>query len=190
MLNLRNCLQSALAEHSQVINSLDKNSDSLDEALYALRKCIDSSGKIIVFGNGGSASDAQHFCGELLGRFKKNRKPLPCMCLSVNAPVITCISNDYSYAEVFSRQLEAIANSEDVVVMFSTSGKSPNVVEAASLAKDMKLTTISFTGVSGGLLEAYSNICIKVPSNSTARIQEAHLFLIHILCEGLDELYS
>ncbi len=145
-----------------------------------------NNGKVIIFGNGGSAADAQHMVCELVGRFKKERKPLPAISLTVNTSSITAISNDYSYDEIFKRQLEALASANDIAIAISTSGNASNVIEAVKRAKEMKLKTVALTGKDGGKLSRVADISLIVPSGDTPRIQEAHILIIHILCELIE----
>ena len=139
--------------------------------------------KILLFGNGGSAADAQHIAAELVGRFAFNRPALAAMALSVNSSCVTAIGNDYGFDQVFSRQIEALARSGDVAVGISTSGSSPNVAQALSAAKKMGLHTVALTGRSGGDLLNKVDHCIRVPSRETPRIQECHILIGHILSE-------
>jgi len=142
--------------------------------------------KIIVFGNGGSASDSQHFTAELVGKFMKNRKPLPAISLTTNTSILTAIANDYSFEDIFSRQIEALANKGDVVIAISTSGLSENVLKAVETAKKMKIATIGLTGANGGKLSLLADLCIKVPTVITPRIQEEHITVLHILCDLIE----
>lgn len=142
--------------------------------------------KVIIFGNGGSAADAQHMACELVGRFKKERKALPAISLTCNTSSITAISNDYSYDESFKRQLEAFANAGDVAIGISTSGNASNVIEAIKKAKELKLKTVAITGKDGGKLSKFADISLVVPSEDTPRIQEVHILVIHILCELIE----
>ncbi len=143
--------------------------------------------KIISFGNGGSASDAQHLVGELVGRFKIERRALPAIALTNDSSVVTAIANDYGFEHVFERQLEAIASKGDVVVGISTSGDSPNVINAIKKAKELGCKTLGLTGKEGGQLVSLCDVAIVVPSFNTPRIQETHIAIIHILCELLDK---
>lgn len=155
--------------------------------IFALR----SNGKVLIFGNGGSASDAQHIAAEFIGRFQKERKGLPAIALNTNTSVLTALSNDYGYEIVFSRQLEALAESSDVAIGISTSGRAKNVLLAIKKAKEMGLKTICFTGGSGGELAKCADLCLIIPSSVTARIQEAHITIGHIICELVeDELFK
>jgi D-sedoheptulose 7-phosphate isomerase len=142
---------------------------------------MQSGGKLIVFGNGGSAADAQHLSAELVGRYRHNRKALAAIALTTDSSALTSISNDYGFDSVFSRQLEAIGKTGDVALAISTSGNSPNVVRAVTLAKKIGIATVGLTGRSGGKLRGCVDICLSVPSDSTPRIQEAHSLIIHIL---------
>jgi len=158
----------------------------LDEAAQACIKCLGSGGKLLLFGNGGSAADAQHIAAELVGRYLRNRRALAAVALTTDTSSITAISNDSSYDEVFSRQLEALGNQGDVAIGISTSGKSPNVIAALRTARGRRLTTIGITGGEGGHLRHLVDYCLCVPSNSTPRIQEAHIWLGHTLCEIIE----
>lgn len=156
--------------------------DKLCEALRNGRK-------LLVFGNGGSAADAQHFAAELVGRFEKDRPGLPAVALTTDSSVMTSISNDFSYEEVFARQVQSLGQSGDVVVAISTSGNSPSIVKGAQAARAKKLWTAGLTGMSGGKLKAEVDHCIRVPSQRTAHIQETHIALIHAICACVDEAF-
>jgi D-sedoheptulose 7-phosphate isomerase len=151
------------------------------EAARMIIASMQSGGKLIVFGNGGSAADEQHLSAELVGRYCQNRKALPAIALTTDSSALTSISNDYGFDTVFSRQLEGLGKAGDVALAISTSGNSPNVLRAASLAKKMGIGTIALTGKSGGKLRSHIDVCLTVPSDSTPRIQEAHSLIIHIL---------
>ncbi len=166
----------------------------LDRIDDAIGLCVDSlkkEGKIWFAGNGGSAADAQHLAAELSGRFYLDRKSIPAEALHVNTSFLTAVANDYGYDKVYSRLLEGCARSGDVLVAISTSGHSRNVVEAAQLAKKMKLSVIALTGASGGDLSSLCDVLLNVPSTNTPRIQECHILLGHILCEQIEkELFT
>lgn len=153
-------------------------------------RTIREGGKIILFGNGGSAADAQHIAGELVGRFKLERKGLPAVALTTNTSILTSIANDYSFDNIFSRQLEALGKKGDLVVGISTSGKSKNVIEGLKKAKELGLKTVSLTGEKGENLRKFSDICLQVPSHQTPRIQEAHILIGHIICELVEEEFA
>ena len=150
-------------------------------------RTIREDGKIILFGNGGSAADAQHIAAELVGRFKLERKGLPAIALTTNTSILTSIGNDYKFCNIFSRQLEALGKKGDLVVGISTSGKAENVIEGLKKAKELGLKTVSLTGEKGGNLRKFSDICLQVPSRETPRIQEAHILIGHIICELVEE---
>jgi D-sedoheptulose 7-phosphate isomerase len=139
--------------------------------------------KILLFGNGGSAADAQHIAAEFVGRFQMERTPLPALALTVNTSTLTGIGNDYSYENVFARQVEALGGEGDVAVGFSTSGKSPNVLKALATAKAKGLVTVALTGRDGSMLKEVARYCICVPTDSTPRIQEAHILIGHVLSQ-------
>lgn len=147
--------------------------------------------KVVFFGNGGSAADAQHLAAELVGRFALNRKALPALALSVNTSVLTSISNDTDYRYVFSRQIEGLVDEGDVVVAISTSGRSPSVLEGIRAARERGARTVGLTGLAGEPMRKDCELCITVPSLKTPRIQEAHLTLGHIICELVErELFE
>lgn len=150
-----------------------------------------SGGKILVCGNGGSASDSQHFAAELVGRFERERRALPSIALTTDTSILTAIGNDYAYDRVFARQVEAVGRPGDVLLGISTSGGSRNVLEAFRVAKSGGLTTIALTGRDGGVVGAAADIHVNVPSTSTARVQEVHRTLMHAMCELIErELYA
>jgi D-sedoheptulose 7-phosphate isomerase len=148
-----------------------------------LVSALQAGNKVLLFGNGGSAADAQHIAAELVGRFAFDRPPLPALALSVNSSCVTAIGNDYGFDLVFSRQLEALARTGDVAIGISTSGNSPNVLNAISTAKKLGLHTVALTGKSGGKLLKSADHCICAPSNETPRIQECHILIGHIISE-------
>ena len=147
--------------------------------------------KIIWFGNGGSATQSQHMAGEFIGRFQQERRSLPSISLTENMASVTAIGNDYAFAQIFSRQLEGLAQPGDVAIGLSTSGNSPNVVEGLRKARELNVQTIGLTGGTGGQMAALCDVCICVPSRVTARIQEVHLTIGHLLCALVeDALFS
>ena len=151
--------------------------------------CIDSlknGGKILIFGNGGSAADAQHIAAELVGRYKLERKGLSAIALSTDTSVLTAIANDYGYEHVFDRQIEALANPEDVAVGISTSGNSDNVINALKLAKNIGCKSIGLSGKSGGNINKICDVNLIIPSKDTARIQEMHILVGHIICHLIE----
>ncbi len=147
---------------------------------------FERGGYLYTFGNGGSAADAQHFTGELIGRYRRERRPLPAVTLTTDATVSTCIANDYSFDEVFSRQVIALARPGDVVAAFTTSGRSPNVVAGLRAARDAGATTVLFAAGDGGPAAEFADHALLVASTETPRIQELHTFLLHALSEIVD----
>ena len=160
----------------------------LSELIDACLASLQQGGKIIFCGNGGSFADAQHLSAEFTSRFLFDRAPLPSLALGTNNSAISAIGNDYGYEFVFSRELQSIASEKDVFVGISTSGNSPNVIAAVEVAKQMNVTTYVLTGQTGGKLKALCN-CLCIPSPDTARIQECHILLGHILCGQVEKRY-
>jgi D-sedoheptulose 7-phosphate isomerase len=144
-------------------------------------------GKVLLMGNGGSAADAQHIAAELVGRFKKERNALPAIALTTDTSILTALGNDYSFDEIFRRQIQALAQPEDVIIGISTSGNSPNVLLGIEKAKEIGAKTIGLSGKGGGKLAHTSELCIIVPSDDTPRIQEAHITIGHIICGLIEE---
>ncbi|MFH1339575.1 MAG: D-sedoheptulose 7-phosphate isomerase [Candidatus Omnitrophota bacterium] len=149
--------------------------------------CLSKGGKVIFFGNGGSAADSQHLAAEFVGRFKKDRKALSAIALTTDTSIITSLANDYGYEVIFAKQIEALGNKGDVAVGISTSGKAKNVIRGIEQAKQQGLITVGLTGGKGGVLAKIADISLMVPSNVTARIQEAHITVGHVICELAEE---
>ena len=147
---------------------------------------FEKGGTLYTFGNGGSAADAQHFTGEVIGHYRRDRRPLPAVTLSTDATVSTCIANDYAFEDIFSRQVQALARPNDVVAAFTTSGRSPNIVDALAAARANGATTLLFGGGDGGPSLALADHVLLSPSSDTPRIQEMHTFFLHALSEILD----
>ena len=185
---MREIIQEAILESIRVKEELLKN--NLGEIVEISKKIIESlkkGGKLLIFGNGGSASDSQHIAAELVGRFKKDRPGLPAIALTVNTSIITALANDFGYDIIFARQIEALAAKTDVALGISTSGKAKNVILALKQAKKMGLFTIALTGGDGGEMAKQADISLIVPSSQTARIQESHILIGHIICELVEE---
>jgi len=176
----------ALTEHLDVASRMHDLMPVADTAARAIIDAYGRGGRVYTFGNGGSSADAAHFAEELVGRFKRERRPLPAQSLSVDASALTCIANDYSYDEVFERQVHGFAREGDVVIGFSTSGRSPNVVRGLAAARGLGATTVLFAGGSGGAAADHADVALVVPSESTARIQEMHVLLLHVILEQVD----
>ena len=165
----------------------EENAPLLIEIGGRICECLRTGGKVLTFGNGGSAADAQHFAGELVGRFLRERPGLPALALTTDPSVITAIGNDMGFDAVFKRQVEAHGRPGDVAVGISTSGRSPNVVEAMRFARARGLLTIGMTGGGGGRLGSLCHFLIDVPHHETPRIQEVHGMVVHILCQIIEE---
>ncbi len=158
----------------------------LGDLIKKASECLAAGGKILFFGNGGSASDAQHLAAELSVRFVRNRRALAGLALGANISEVTACGNDLGFEQVFARQIEALGRAGDMVIAFSTSGKSPNVIAAVRSAKERGISTVAFTGETGGELRGLVDLLIAVPSATTARIQEMHSLLGHMMCEGIE----
>ena len=162
-------------------------SEVIIEAASLIISCLQSGGKLLFFGNGGSAADAQHLAAEFVGRFVRERAGLPALALTTDSSTLTAVGNDYGFDQVFARQIQAMARPGDVAVAISTSGNSPNVLEGMKAAKKGKLKTIGLAGKDGGALSKEADLTITIASTSTARIQECHIAVGHLLCELTEE---
>lgn len=181
-------------EFSEHVKTSKDTMESIGEALeIAANLCINSlknGGKILICGNGGSAADAQHIAAELIGRYKIERKGLPAIALTTDSSALTCIANDYSYDYVFSRQVEALANTKDVVIGISTGGTSSNVIHGFKTANNLGCKTIGFSGRGGGSFNKLCDINIIVPAKDTPRIQEMHILIGHTICHLIDLAFN
>jgi D-sedoheptulose 7-phosphate isomerase len=155
-------------------------------AVQAIDEALSAGRKVLAFGNGGSATDAQHLAAELVGRFMRERAALPAIALTADTAILTSIANDYSFKQVFVRQIEALGHPGDVAFGISTSGESPNVVAGLQFARERGLKTIALTGRDGGSVGASAEIHVNVPDQSTARVQEVHRTLLHVMCELIE----
>ena len=176
-----------LEQHINLFSGLKELDDSISASIDTISDSFKNGGKLLLCGNGGSASDCQHIAAEFTGRFIKDRKPLAAISLATDTSALTCISNDYSYEEVFARQVSALGNKDDVLIAISTSGNSANVSRAIEDAQAIGMKSISLLGKDGGSIKNMSNISIIVPSDSTARIQEAHILIGHTICGGVEQ---
>lgn len=187
-MNIKDIIDKNFDEH---FSTLELVNDKLDEIIELVGKELAASlangGTLFWCGNGGSAADSQHLAAELVGRFKKNRRALRSVALTTDTSVLTCVANDYSYNDIFSRQIEALGRSGDVLVGISTSGNSDNVIQALKTAREMGLITIAMLGKDGGITKKLVDHSLIIPSNSTARIQEMHILIGHILCEIIEK---
>ncbi len=162
-------------------------SEKILHAAHTIRDSLSAGGKLLLMGNGGSAADTQHIAAELIGRFKKERKAIPALALTVDSSSLTALGNDYGFESIFSRQIEALANPNDAIIGISTSGNSKNIIRALNLAREIGAKTIGFMGNNGGSMKDCVDIGIIVPSNDTARIQEVHITIGHIICEIIEQ---
>jgi len=179
-----------IKESARIKDSMLNDTKIIEDIEKMTNLCIrafSQGHKILICGNGGSAGDAQHFSTELLSKFVLDRKAIPAIALTTNTSVMTAIGNDHDFNTIFSRQIEALGEKGDIFFGISTSGNSKNVIEAVKVAREKGLVAISLTGKSGGLLKDYSDICIRIDSDNTPRIQEAQVLVIHILCEIVEK---
>ena len=181
---------STLSRHQKMVEGLYALESQIDALIDKLRKCLASGNKVLFFGNGGSASDAQHLAAEFVVRYYKQRAPLAAIALTTDTSIITAHGNDYSFDTIFDRQIQALAKPGDIAIGLSTSGNSANVINGLNTAKQAACVTIAFTGANGGQLASIADDCICIPADETARVQEGHIIIGHWLCEALDEHHS
>lgn len=185
---MRDRIKDILLESIQVKEDLMRSRiENIIEISSVVVDCLKKGGKLLVFGNGGSASDSQHIAAELVGRFTKERPGIPAIAFTVNTSILTALANDYAYEIVFARQIEALGQKNDVAMGISTSGKAKNVAAGLKQAKKMGLKTVALTGGDGGELVKIADHSLTVPSTVTARIQEAHITVGHIICELVEQ---
>ena len=175
-------LEQEINDHIEVIKNLKKLSNKIEKITQQIVSTFQAGNKLLICGNGGSASDAQHIAGEFIGRFRKNRQPLGAIALNTDTSVITCVGNDFGFNKIFERQVAALGNVGDCLLVISTSGNSENLILAAQTAKKLGLTVVFFGGRDGGQLKEFTDISLIVPSDDTARIQEAHILAAHFIC--------
>lgn len=186
----RELLKEILLETQGVLRLISEEIDSIIKVKNLMKNALINNHKIIVIGNGGSATQAQHFVAELVGRFREERNKLPAITLTTNTATITAISNDFGYEKVFRYQLEALGEPGDVLIALSTSGESPNIIEAVRYAKKSGISTVGITGMPPNTLSQESNTAICIKTSETPRIQEAHLVVLHILCELFEKEFT
>lgn len=182
---MRDVIEKVLSESIEIKNKILEDASLLDlieEISLVIIKAYQKGKKVILFGNGGSAADAQHIAGELVNKLSLERKALPAIALTTDTSILTSIANDYDYSKVFARQVEALAEEGDVVIGISTSGNSSSVLEGIRTAKKKRVCTVGFSGRRGGELSHIVDIALKVPSEDTPRIQEVHIVIFHIIC--------
>ncbi|MET9019290.1 SIS domain-containing protein [Actinopolymorpha sp. NPDC004070] len=183
---MHDLLARQLAEHVDTARAVEPLLGRVGELGELLCTTFAAGGRLYTFGNGGSAADAQHLAAELIGRYKRERRPLPAVALSVDPSVVTCIGNDYTFDDVFARQATALARPGDVVAGFTTSGTSANVVAGLAAAREAGARTVLFAAGSGGKAVEHADVSLLVPSSTTARTQEMHLLLLHLVSEWVD----
>jgi D-sedoheptulose 7-phosphate isomerase len=186
-------MKNYIEESIEVKNKILQSKEILDKLsliIVKINECFQQGNKILIAGNGGSAADAQHFAGEIVGRFKKERSGYPAIALTTDSSVLTSWANDYSFDTVFSRQLEALGKKGDIFFGISTSGNSKNIIEGVKKAKELGIIIICLLGKDGGVLKDLADFSIIIPSNNTPRIQESHIMLIHIICEEVEKNFQ
>lgn len=179
-----------ISESIAVKQAILSNTDllkTIEEVTQLLIQCFRADGKVLFCGNGGSAADAQHIAAELSGRFYKDRRPLFAEALHVNSSFLTAVANDYGYDQAYARMVEAAGRQNDILVAISTSGNSPNIVQAVKAARAQQMLVVGMTGDKGGKMNDLCDFMLRVPSNDTPRIQESHILIGHILCELVEE---
>lgn len=190
MFDLKKCYQDNLAQHLELFNKMEAYLPQVETLAMECFDALGKGGKIVFFGNGGSAADSQHLAAEFVVRFKKERQALASIALTTDTSILTAHTNDYEFDTVFARQVEALVKPEDVVIGLTTSGTSPNINLGLEAANKIGAYTVAFTGRDGGKVKDIANLPIIIENNITARIQEAHMFIGHWLCEAIDELVT
>lgn len=185
--NLKKSIEKSVLESSKIIQKISDNSREIEKAIQEIKKCLKNNKKIVIFGNGGSAADAQHIVAEFIGRFMLERKSLPAIALTSNSSIITALANDYAYDKIFSRQCEGLVKKGDVAIGISTSGNSKNVQNGLVSSKKKGAITVGLLGSNGGKIRKVCDIPIIVSSSSTPRIQEAHRTIYHIICDEVEK---
>jgi len=178
-----------LAQHHQVMQATESLIPEMEKAAQLIVDALKAGNKVMLCGNGGSAADAQHIAAEIVGRFETERQALPAIALTTDTSILTAVGNDYGYDAVFSRQVEGLGQSGDVLLAYSTSGNSGNVLRAVEAAQNKGIKIVALSGKGGGKLAAFADANLCVPSDTTARIQEAHAFIGHALCAAVDQAY-
>lgn len=176
-----------MADHAAVLEATKTLIPKIEQVGSYITKTLQDGHKIMLCGNGGSAADAQHLAAEIVGRFQKEREAFPALALTVDTSVLTAVANDYGYDTVFSRQVQGLGQAGDVLIGISTSGNSKNIIAAIAEARKKNMIIVGFTGAGGGKMADLCDVCLAVPSNVTARIQEMHIMIGHILCEIAEE---
>jgi len=182
--------QTSLQQAIAVFESLKEHEQNVEIAARWCADALAANGKLLICGNGGGASEAQHLAGELMGRYKKNRAPLAAIALAADTAILTCIGNDYCFDDIFARQVRALARPGDILIVFTTSGNSPNVLAALRTTRDMGVRTIAFLGNEGGQARELAGCALVVRHRDTARAQEGHQFLMHCLMDRIEDILA
>jgi len=183
-------MKQQISEHMRVVEAAIGQVGLLERIADRLIACFDSGGRVYLLGNGGSAADAQHIAAELVGRFKKDRKALPAIALTTDSSILTAVTNDIGFEQVFSRQIEAMVTSNDIVWALSVSGRSPNVIRALQAAKKLGATVAGFTSRSGGAMAELCDLCFRADHDHSDRVQEVHQLAYHLICERIEQHYA
>jgi D-sedoheptulose 7-phosphate isomerase len=179
-------IKNALKEHELLIGQLESLLPQIKKAAQASIDALKNGGKIMLCGNGGSAADSQHLAAELVGRFKKNRAPLAAIALTTDTSIITAVGNDFGFDSIFKKQVQALANKNDILIAISTSGNSQNIIEALKVAQEKNIFTIGLLGKDGGAIKKHVDLELIINAENTARIQELHILIGHIICEIIE----
>jgi len=182
-------MKEQIGEHLRLIEAMLPHVELLERIAERVIECFRRGGRLYLFGNGGSAADAQHIAAELVGRFKRDREPLPAVALTTDTSILTAVSNDLEYAQIFARQIEAFVTQRDAVWALSVSGRSPNVLRGLEAAKRKGALCIGFTGQGGALLAERCDLCFRAAHDSADRVQEAHQLAYHLICEQIEKKY-
>ncbi len=187
---MKDIISANIKDHKTAIDHFEQNSiEVVENIIDLIHKTFENGNQVFLCGNGGSMADCQHIAGEFVGKFRKVRQPLPAIALSTDPSLTTCIANDFSFEDIFARQIEALGKKDDVLWAFSTSGASPNVISAVKMAREKGLKVIGFTGKTNTPLEQLSDVCLCANSNKTNHSQEVHELAYHIICELIDEKF-
>ena len=186
-MTLQNEILKIFSESSSLISNSSILSKEIENSVNIIVKSLSKGNKLLILGNGGSAADAQHIAAEFIGRFQKNRSSFPAISLTTDSSILTSISNDYNFDQIFKRQLEGLLNSGDVILVLSTSGNSINIINALKFAQKKNVSIIGLLGNKGGKIKKLTDISLVVNSSSTARIQEVHRIIYHIICEIVEK---
>ena len=187
---MKKVIENNFNEHIEVAKSIHLLTDAIAISAQLCIDCIKNGGKILLFGNGGSAADAQHIAAELVGRYKGDRKSLPAIALTTDSSALTAISNDFGFSHLFDRQVEALANKGDIAIGISTSGNSINIINALKVASELNCHTIGLSGQDGGLMKEICDVALNVSSKDTPRIQEMHILIGHTICHLIDREFK